>query len=185
MSSDILAPHETGRQLIRLPVPEFLKRCLKTPQVTQEQAVAFQAKFWRLHIDSQRSGNIKPKAASSANDAEHPEKIGLSSKETRREFAGLDFKQRIRPGMAVSWNPSDDNIEGYYRLPGRNIVLVLSLEKSREGEGSYRCAAVVPAIMPGAFEVYLWQQVVVPVETMEAEVLLEYDVGTRYYYETL
>jgi len=39
--------------------------------------------------------------------------------------------------------------------------------------------------MPGAFEIYLWQQVVASVDTMEAEVLLEYDVGTRYYYENV
>ena len=95
-------------------------------------------------------------------------------------MANIPFKERLRPGMVVSWNPSDDT-PGFYRLPGRNLAMILS----PEGEETYRCAVAVPAIMPGAFEVYLWQQVVASVDTMEAEVLLEYDVGTRYYYENV
>jgi kinesin family protein 2/24 len=95
-------------------------------------------------------------------------------------MADVPFKERLRPGMVVSWNPSDDT-PGFYRLPGRNLVMILS----PEGEGIFRCAVTVPAIMPGAFEIYLWQQVVAQVDTMEAEVWLEYDPGTRYYYENV
>jgi kinesin family protein 2/24 len=168
-------------QLLRLPVPEFITRCLKTPGVTLEQATAFQAKFWRLHIDSQRN---KPKAsqkeASSETEKDSAENKGLSSRDPRPEMAGVPFKERLRPGMVVSWNPADDT-PGFYRLPGRNLIMILS----PDGEESYRCAVTVPAIMPGAFEIYLWQQVVASVDTMEAEVLLEYDVGTRYYYENV
>ncbi|RFN55376.1 diatom spindle kinesin 1 [Fusarium flagelliforme] len=181
VSPAYLAPEENGLQLLRLPVPEFITRCLKTPSVTLEQATAFQAKFWRLHIDSQRN---KPKAYQKETNAETEndgaENKGLSSRDPRPEMANVPFKERLRPGMVVSWNPADDT-PGFYRLPGRNLVMILS----SEGEESYRCAVTVPAIMPGAFEIYLWQQVVASADTMEAEVLLEYDVGTRYYYENV
>ncbi|KAG5790966.1 hypothetical protein H9Q69_009983 [Fusarium xylarioides] len=182
VSPTALAPKETGIQLLRLPAPEFITRCLKTPGVTLEQATAFQAKFWRLHIDSQRAANNKPKATQKDAKPEKEEagKQGLSSQDPRHEMADVPFKERLRPGMVVSWNPSDDTL-GFYRLPGRNLVMILS----PEGEGTFRCAVAVPAIMPGAFEIYLWQQVVAQVDTMEAEILLEYDSGTRYYYENV
>ncbi|KAJ4250723.1 hypothetical protein NW757_006924 [Fusarium falciforme] len=184
VSAEILAPQETGKQLLRLPVPEFITRCLKTPDVTMEQATAFQSKFWRLHVDSQRPTNVKPKAEQKDTNSEAPSdkpgQHGLSSRDPRPEMSQVPFKERIRPGMVVSWNPPDGT-PGFYRLPGRNLVTILS----PEDETSYRCASVVPGVIPGAFEVYLWQQVVAKVEHMETEVLLEYDVATRYYYETL
>ncbi|KAJ4168060.1 hypothetical protein NW754_011874 [Fusarium falciforme] len=163
VSAEILAPQETGKQLLRLPVPEFITRCLKTPDVTMEQATAFQSKFWRLHL-------LQTSLVSTAFPVEIRDP----------EMSQVPFKERIRPGMVVSWNPPDGT-PGFYRLPGRNLVTILS----PEDETSYRCASVVPGVMPGAFEVYLWQQVVAKVEHMETEVLLEYDVATRYYYETL
>jgi kinesin family protein 2/24 len=184
ISPSMLAPEETGVQLLRLPVPEFITRCLKTPDVTLEQATAFQAKFWRLHIDSQRAANNKSKAAHKevqlGAETDEAEKQGLSSRDPRPEMAEVPFKERLRSGMVVSWNPADDT-PGFYRLPGRNLIMILS----PEDEGGYRCAVTVPAIMPGAFEIYLWQQVVALVDTMEVEVLLEYDPGTRYYYENV
>ncbi|KAF4336817.1 diatom spindle kinesin 1 [Fusarium beomiforme] len=182
ISPTALAPTETGIQLLRLPAPEFITRCLKTPGVTLEQATAFQAKIWRLHIDSQRAANNKPKMNHKEvkSEKEGAGKQGLSSQDPRPEMADIPFKERLRPGMVVSWNPSDDT-SGFYRLPGRNLIMILC----PEAEGTYRCAVTVPAIMPGAFEIYLWQQVVAPIDTLEAEVLLEYDPGTRYYYENV
>ncbi|RTE70789.1 hypothetical protein BHE90_014812 [Fusarium euwallaceae] len=184
ISAEILAPQETGKQLLRLPVPEFITRCLKTPEVTMEQATAFQLKFWRLHVDSQRPTNVKPKAEPKDTNGKTPsDKLGqhgLSSRDPRPEMSQVPFKERIRPGMVVSWNPPDDT-PGFYRLPGRNLVTILSLED----ETSYRCASVAPGFIPGAFAVYLWKQVVAKVEHMEAEVLLEYDVAMRSYYETV
>ncbi|KAI8714572.1 Kinesin motor domain-containing protein [Fusarium sp. LHS14.1] len=184
VSVEILAPQETGKQLLRLLVPEFITRCLKTPGVTMEQATAFQSKFWRLHVDSQRPSNVKPKDEPKDTNGEahsdKPGQHGLSSRDPRPEMSQVPFKERIRPGMVVSWNPPDET-PGFCRLPGRNLVTILSPEDAT----SNRCASVVPGVMPGAFEVYLWQQVVAEVEHMEAEVLLEYDVATRYYYETL
>ncbi|KAM5342357.1 hypothetical protein ACJ41O_013323 [Fusarium nematophilum] len=190
VSAEILAPKETGKQLLRLPVPEFITRCLKTEGVTLEQATAFQSKFWRLHVDSQRPGTLRKQeidkkedaaaAAAAKTGSDGPAQKGLSSRDPRPEMDQVHFKERLRPGMVVSWNPPDDS-PGLYRLPGRNLAVILAAE----GEKSYRCAVVVPAVMPGAFEVYLWQQVVAGVDVMEGEVLLEYDAGTRYYYETL
>lgn len=54
-------------------------------------------------------------------------------------------------------------------------------------ETSYRYSAVISGVMLGAFGVYLWHQVTVPVNRMEAEVQLEHDLmfATRYYYETI
>ncbi|KAF4450841.1 hypothetical protein F53441_6064 [Fusarium austroafricanum] len=182
ISPTILAPKETGIQLLRLPVPEFISRCLKTPGVTLEQATAFQAKFWRLHIDSQRAVNNKSKTSQrgAKPETDDAESHGLSSQDPRPEMADVPFKERLRPGMVVSWNPPQD-APGFYHLPGRNLLTILS----PEAEGSYRCAATLPAIMPGAFEIHLWQQIVASADTIKTEVLLEYDPATRYYYENV
>lgn len=54
-------------------------------------------------------------------------------------------------------------------------------DKSRDGE-QYLCAQVMPGFMPNAYELHMWQQVIVDVTMMSKEVILEYDVATRYYY---
>ncbi|EEY19590.1 conserved hypothetical protein [Verticillium alfalfae VaMs.102] len=173
----LLAPSESGAQLLRLPVPEFLTRCLRSPGVTDDQARAFQAKFWRLHVDSQRAtaAPVNTKAAAA------PEKMGMSSADPRPDMAGVPFTERIRPGLVVAFDPPADMP---MPLPGRNLAVVLGADEG-QAQGRYTCARVTPGFMPNAFEVNLWRQVVVPVERMVAEVLLEYDVATRYYYETL
>lgn len=40
-------------------------------------------------------------------------------------------------------------------------------------------------MLPGSFGISPWRQVVVRVEEMEAEVLMEWDEATRYYYMTV
>ncbi|KAM0434137.1 hypothetical protein ACHAPT_004082 [Fusarium lateritium] len=169
ISAHLLAPRETGNMLLRFSASKFITRCLKTPHTTMEQATAFYAKFWRLHADSH--GTRRPKI----------QQEGYCSKDTRPEMAEVPFKERIRPGMVVNWNPPDDNTLGFNRLPGRNLVVVLA----PEDEVSYRCASVVPGEGNDTFTVMLWQQVVAKVQHMEAEVLLEYDTGSRYFWETL
>lgn len=108
--------------------------------------------------------------------------------------------------MVVRWEP-----ESTFRLriPGQqNLALVLCPQSAlapgvRDALGSevsppagnaggagasggkfrdYLCALVLPGMMAGAYEVNMWRQAVVPVERMEAEVILEYDPVTRYYY---
>ena len=49
----------------------------------------------------------------------------------------------------------------------------------------YLCALVTPGLMAEAYELNLWQQVVIDVDVMDKEVFLEYDAGTRYYYISL
>ena len=121
-----------------------------------------------------------------------------SSRDPDAKAIAFSFKERIRPGMAVSWTPPP----GFpMSLPGMNMVLILSPAsavgedvrdafgkkiKPEEGDeaaqGKYLCAMVTPAVMAEAYDVHLWRQVVVNVDSMDAEVILEYDVATRYYY---
>lgn len=51
-----------------------------------------------------------------------------------------------------------------------------------EGPKRYLCAVVAPAIMDGAFDLHVWRQVLVDVADMEREVVMEYDVATRFYH---
>ena len=56
ISSQFLAPSESGNQLCKLPEDEFISRCLKTPNVTQAQAHAVYDQLSRLYLESQ-NGN--------------------------------------------------------------------------------------------------------------------------------
>ncbi|KAF2801423.1 diatom spindle kinesin 1 [Mytilinidion resinicola] len=180
ISASLLSPTETGAQLVRLPQSLFISRCQKTPGVSSEQALAFYSKLWRLHIDSQ---------AAQASSTPIP---GL----TAQAEPLTPFATRIRPGMFVRYNPShptglDTNIatilcpdwavetkvKDYY---GKEV-------KGMKGEGErrYLCAMVAPSIMPGAWELDLARQCVVEVREMEAEVLMEWDVATRYWFMTV
>ncbi|OLN86643.1 Diatom spindle kinesin-1 [Colletotrichum chlorophyti] len=203
ISGELLAPFETGALLLRLPTPEFLTRCLKSPGVTQDQARAFEAKFWRLHVDSQKPGSKK---VESKNEAEKgaqgrttvvKQEILSSSADPDPEASDIPFKQRIRPGMVVRWNPPPTIP---LQIPGLNMVVVLSrhtavgatardfdghlVKDAGDGE-KYLCALVLPGFMPDSYELSIWRHVVVDVDQMEAEMLLEYDVATRYYYLNL
>ncbi|GME53086.1 Diatom spindle kinesin 1 [Neofusicoccum parvum] len=187
VSATILAPFETGKQLLQLPAPEFIERCLKTPDVSTEQAIAFQAKFWRLHIDSQRApaaaaSGSRPEEAQPAADL--PDDPTPSSREPRAGLRALPFKQRLRPGMVVAWAPPEGTSRIVAGGAGRCLVMLLAAEPGADRR-AYYAAVVMPVVMPGAFELQPWLQCVVEERHMEAEVVLEYDSATRYYYETL
>ncbi|WYZ37205.1 hypothetical protein EsH8_II_000711 [Colletotrichum jinshuiense] len=209
ISGDVLAPFETGGLLLRLPTPEFLTRCLKTEGVTPDQARAFQAKFWRLHVDSQKSTAQKPEPKGEPEPPGQGRRTAMnqeslsSSVDPDPEAAGTPFKERIRPGMVVRWNPPSTFPLG---LPGMNMVAVMCPHsaagpKARDVTGNlvsgagadgngtegekYLCAMVLPGFMADSYELSMWRHVVVSVDQMEAEVLLEYDAATRYYYMTL
>lgn len=124
-----------------------------------------------------------------------------SSREVDPELSTLPFKERIRPGMVVSWTPPPDFPLG---LPvGMNLVMVMcpadaagptaknliggqvDSANANQGEGKakgYLCALILPGIMSETYEFNLWRQVVVEIGAMDAEVCLEYDPATRYYY---
>jgi kinesin family protein 2/24 len=123
--------------------------------------------------------------------------------------AVVPFKERIRPGMVVSWK----------NLPGRGLDLdvpeglnlaailcpvktVQRIAKDALGNvinttesdyinignngaddgASYLCAFVKPGLMAETYELNLWRQVVIDVSSMDKEIILEYDARTRYYY---
>ncbi|KAF7560208.1 hypothetical protein G7046_g3924 [Stylonectria norvegica] len=190
----VLAPTESGMQLLRLPPPEFEMRCRKTDGVTLEQAKAFRSKFWQMHVDSQR-----PRTTVGTTGAEPVDELDRSSsRDPNPKAFSIPFEERIRPGMTVSWTPPRGHPMA---LPGLNLVTILcpaaavgedvcdafgkKVKTSGAGDekdGRYLCAVVTPALMAEAYDVQLWRQIVLGVEVMEGEVILEYDVATRYYY---
>ncbi|KAF5133969.1 Diatom spindle kinesin-1 [Metarhizium anisopliae] len=191
VDATVLAPHETGAQLLRLPAPEFETRCMKTPGVIHEQAFAFRQKLWQLHVDTRRS---KQKTQVEEDDGpdtvlSHLNKFDRSSS---RELDALTqyipFKDRIRPGMAISWTPTKEYDMGC-SWEEFNIVLILcpaaavglttqdtmgrrvdaGSASNKMADGKYKrylCAMVSPAVLPGAFEVSMWRYVVVDVDDM-------------------
>lgn len=180
---------------------------MKTPGVTVEQAKAFRSKLWQLHVDSQRAAQQGD--APSAAESDRPDTIlghltmaeRSSSRELDTNMATLPFEQRVRPGMVVSWTPPPDFPLG---LPGgMNLAMVLCpanaaghgarnllgdlIDSSSVGQDetkakAYLCALIMPGIMSETYEVNLWRQVDIEVGSMNAEVCLEYDPATRYYY---
>lgn len=195
VSADLLAPVETGKQLLRVPAPEFILRCLKTDGVTKEQAIAFHSKFWSMHIDSARSTTFKKPANGNKSESGKAtpggdsaaiidstldkQAKGLCSSDPRVgvDTAKVPFKERLRPGMVVSWDPSE--VVGVPKLEGRNLAILLA----PEGDDKWTSGMVAPGLLPGSYELYVWHQFVAPVDKMLAEVVLEYDLGSRYYYE--
>ncbi|KAL2143376.1 hypothetical protein VTI28DRAFT_10490 [Corynascus sepedonium] len=220
IAAELLASTETGPQLLRLPVPEFVTRCLKTPGVSPEQAQAFQIKLWKLHIDSQRAA-VSSKSAQVATGSQPGPSVSLmerlnSSADPDQDpdtVAAIPFKQRIRPGMVIAWTPPAEYAGFAVALGGKAYAVVMcpaaaSGPRARDlrgelvvdklsaatGDGNgrelgdhdaYLCALVTPSVLPGSFAVGLWQQVVVRVAEMEAEVLMEWDEASRYYYMTV
>ncbi|AEO68342.1 uncharacterized protein THITE_2049700 [Thermothielavioides terrestris NRRL 8126] len=225
ITASILAPLETGPQLLRLPAPEFLSRCLKTPGVSPEQAQAFHTKLWKLHIDSQHQLSSLPATTGRDNNNNSSSSSSSSSSKTdplastaaarlaqldssadpdQAAAAAVPFQQRIRPGMVVRWRPPPKYAcvaatggQVAYAVVlcpaaavGAGVRDMKGVLVNPGGEGSglgdaYLCATVVPGLLPGSFGVGLWRQVVVRVEEMEAEVLMEWDEATRYYYMTV
>ncbi|KAI7772882.1 hypothetical protein LA080_014628 [Diaporthe eres] len=207
ISSTLLAPTETGTQLLHLPAPEFKARSMISPGVTTEQAKAFRSKLWQLHIDSQRASQQSD--GPSAVESDEPDTIfghltmaeRSYSRELDPKLASLPLKVRIRPGMVVSWTPPPNFPLG---LPGgMNLAMVLCPADAAGGAAKnvfgsqvgsadadqedaevkgYLCSLIMPGLMSETYEMNLWRQVVVETGAMNAEVCLEYDPATRYYY---
>lgn len=156
-----------------------------------------------MHIDSQHA----PAKAASAPESDTMDLLSRSSsQDPDPKTLSVPFKERIRPGMAVSWTPPP---KFPMALPGMNMVVILcpapavgdgvrdvlgnqvnpgqsdKREEAGSKGGSYLCAIVTPAVMAEAYDVHLWRQIVVKEQWMNTEVLLEYDIATRYYYITI
>lgn len=199
-----MAKTESVAQFLRLPVAEFETRCLESPGVGIEQAKAFHSKLWRMHIDSQR-GDTSPSEApvpSTDDTVKNGTTLGysspkdmLSSRDPHVAAMTAGFKERIRPGMVISWKQLSQSGSASSERGESGLAVVLCPAEDTRNNGQhdnvngptnvgsrYLCAVVAPGMMHGAYELSLWRQLVVDVDLMEKEVILEYDTATRYYF---
>jgi len=171
--SNILAPEESGSQLLHLSNTDFDFRCLQCPGVTPEQALAFRSKLWQMHIDSQRTGMSGKKAVES-----NP---GVSSREMDPIHSSLPFKDRLRSGMVVRYTMPLE-LEGDSGLLEDQKLAVLLSPTGVSDEEQFLCAVFIPGQKRDGYELRLWKQVVISVGSMTAEVHMEYDTASRLYY---
>ena len=177
---------------------------MKTPGVDSHQAKSFHSKLWQLHIDSTKGG---PKKSA---ESDEPDTIlghlslteRLSSRDPDAEAAkNIPFKERLRPGMVVSWKPSSSARSTW--IPGSGDTLLGMLlcpapaagkySKSLHGETStdeehsekWVLAAFTPGTYPGSYDFSAWRHVLIGAETFTAEVFMEFDSPSRYYYRAV
>lgn len=177
-----LAPTENGIQLVRIPEPEFIARCQKTPGISAERARAFWEKLWILHIDARRAvAKVDANATKTTDDDTEPAK------------PEIPFQERLRPGMFVRAT----RIQAGNEKPC--IAMLLCPEGSMKSLAAgarpvrlskidgkrYICATVSPATYMGAYDVNVQRQIVVSVEDMDEEVFINYDSATRYHFLTV
>lgn len=156
-----------------------------------------------MHIDQQRV-NRTP-----SNGAMLEPTGRMSSRDPNHDNTMVPFKERICPGMVVSWNqppdcslalglpdgvrlavvlcPVEAVLGSHQDVPGDVVDLTGSDEAGiRDNNTScgtrYLCALVTGGMMSEAYELNMWRQIVISVSMMDKEVVLEYDVATRYYY---
>lgn len=174
--------------------------------MTGEHAKAFHAKLWKLHIDSQRNSAGKTTTANKKDqtlckDSSSEQYSSSRDPALDGQIDVPDFKERIRPGMVISWKPSAITSEAPLK---QNLAVVLCPQLAEAAQAQeflgflgaqarqasqrghrYLCATVSPGTLADTYEINMWRQIVVDVEDMEAEVLLEYDAATRYYHTTV
>ncbi|PHH50498.1 Diatom spindle kinesin-1 [Ceratocystis fimbriata CBS 114723] len=100
VDASLLAPFETGIQLLRLTPDEFQSRCVKTRGVSIEKAMEFYLKIWQMHIDSQRTQRQLPNLAATSisrtngdSGAIRKAPVQLSSLSLDHGAASIPFKQ--------------------------------------------------------------------------------------------
>jgi kinesin family protein 2/24 len=155
-----------------------------------------------MHIDSQHNVSLKTICTSEqpipAGDSAYSPAGTVSSHELDLARSKLPFKDRLRPGMVVSYHiPQErtialdllDDIKLAVLLcPAEATADAIKIERINRREngladgGRYLCALMVPGQTNEAFELSLWQQIVIDVNSMDTEVQMEYDSATRYYY---
>lgn len=99
----------------------------------------------------------------------------------------MPFQERLRPGMVVRIKPGFGGYTKYYMILSPDGAFEKDAEK-REGvmaKRIYICAPVVDAVMADAYNLAMDMHKQVAVEAMEAEVLMEWDSPTRYWFMTL
>ncbi|TVY21755.1 Diatom spindle kinesin-1 [Lachnellula arida] len=210
-----LAPRESGVQLLNLPSTEFEYRCQKCPGVGARQAEVFRLKLWQMHNDSQQNSELSKKTIRSkpTASAEPNTTLELKSRMSSRDLdpapSKLPFKERLRPGMVVSYVMPLERGAALGLPNDPKLAVLLCPEEAIQGSAKdalgeavnpgedgnvntgksgadngdrYLCALLMPGQTPDAYELNLWRQIVVDVNSMDAEVHLEYDAATRYYY---
>ena len=138
---------------------------MATPNVTEDHAAVVYSKLWRMHVSKQRSEEENSSAISA-------------------EKAAIPFKDRLRPGMVVRLYRCDTQKET------QELVLILSpvipdgtnFTDQRDKINTYVCANIAPAEFQNAYTLNIWKQKVVHEIDMEAEIILEYDQASRYYF---
>lgn len=165
-----LIPKESGAQLLRMPVGEFVERCMKTPGVDYRQAKAFFDKLWRTHIDSRNiTSSAKTEVVVEAPPAPK-----------------TPFQERLKTGMFIRRQRADEKADPI------EFALILSPVGAFEKSGvlaetpvdkrKYIVADVQPSPMTDAYTIDLAYTRLIGVEDMEKEVFMEWDNATRYYY---
>ncbi|TVY92818.1 Diatom spindle kinesin [Lachnellula willkommii] len=194
---------------------EFEYRCQKCPGVGARQAEVFRLKLWQMHNDSQQNSEPSKKTIRSkpTTSTEPNTTLELKSRMSSRDLdpapSKLPFKERLRPGMVVSYVmplergaalglPNDPKLAvllcpeeaiqgsskdalGEVVNPGEDGNVNTGKSGADNGD-RYLCALLMPGQTPDAYELNLWRQIVIDVNSMDAEVHLEYDATTRYYY---
>ncbi|KAI5778400.1 P-loop containing nucleoside triphosphate hydrolase protein [Geopyxis carbonaria] len=162
IDGSVLAPTESGLQLLKLPKGAFVARCQpvagSTEALRPENARAFYDKFWRLHVDSRN-----PTAAAAGAAAVTPT---------------VPWQDRIKPGMFVRTPRAGGEF-------GTGVVMVMAPEKSWDAMGEERrfvCCAVLPTVMMDAYELAVEHQLTVAFAEMEEEVRMEWDSAIRYWF---
>ncbi|KPM34562.1 hypothetical protein AK830_g12010 [Neonectria ditissima] len=207
IDADILAPSESGAQIIALAASEFEQRCLKTVGVTSSQASAFQSKLWRMHTDAKGARCKKTPSAANAAPAGR-----TTSKEPNVKVQSLPFANRIRPGMVVEYKPRITGRETKKPNMGKSdtgepdveLVMVFSdmsavdyathvslgapeHPRSRswsQARITYMCARLIrnhPTAKSG-YELQPWDTIAVDAKEMKREVIMAYDQPSRLYF---
>jgi kinesin family protein 2/24 len=133
----------------------------------------------------------------------------MSSRDLDNSRSNLSFRERLRPGMVVSFVIPPERGAALGLPDGLKLAALLSptetiqgsakdtfgnlinpkedghtntVKRAADNGGRYLCALLTPGLTAGAYELNLWRQIVIKVDSMDAEVHLEYDAATRYYY---
>ncbi|KAJ5971515.1 uncharacterized protein N7479_001433 [Penicillium vulpinum] len=127
-----ITKEESGAQLLAIPLNKFIARCLRTKGVTDNQAKAFHAKLWRLHIDSTHAPRSDQKLNGDLVQKDHTARESvspmtyISSRDLMSKGDMRTFKDRIRPGMVVCCNAM---VDVPWTSSQQKLVMVLCPQK--------------------------------------------------------
>jgi kinesin family protein 2/24 len=171
------------------------------------------AEMLRVLVPTSSKTELNPTPTVGLEPDAMPGHLGLAGRLSSRDLdptaTAVPFKERVRPGMIVSWNQSPDRCLALNVLDDLKLAVVLcpveavrvavkdvlgevvnptendranTKEHNTHRNERYLCALVTPGVMAETYELNLWRQIVLDVGMMDKEVFLEYDAETRYYY---